>query len=232
MLEITAAHVSEYESVVYTSLEHGTASVYAVPWMPGREPATRVPQLLGEISATQPEIFLTKDTLSVDTWYDLFAVASNGAMSNVIRHALRKLDTHFSVDVVWHRTEEHVEGRTVEYRITGEAVDSKNMGGDAIFLYERQPFCSDNTLLRDVFIAVCKPADLAYYPPGAPAPSGTADYPYFRRSKVDFLFKNRDLAFETIDLIDLDVKMLVDGMEALRIMAPSSVETFQGMPKR
>lgn len=231
MLEITAAHVDEYKSVVFATLESGTASVYAVPWMPGREPATRIPQLLGQITPAQGELTLTGDDLDVDRWYDLLAVAADGSVSNVIRHALRRLDSRFSVDVVWHRTEEHVDGRTVAYRISAEAVDAKNMGED-IFLFERQPFCDDNTLFRDVFIAVCKPADLDYYPTGAPAASGTADYPYFRRPSVDFLFKNRDLAFETMDLIRSDVQMLLNGLETLRIMPPSSIDTFQGVAKR
>jgi len=226
MSSIVALFTGRYESVVTSDITSGSSKLYAVPFLPGRAPAERVPTLLGTFTYPVQEITLTEAELTADTWYDLFAVDADGTVSNVIRHALRSQEQHFEIDIVKARSEENVPGRSVAFRVTIEATDAVNFGNE-IFLFERQPYCTDNTLYRDVFVAVCKPGDLEYYP--TLEPSDTAK-PYFRKSTVDLMFKSHALMLETLDYIDSDVKILLDGLEIVRTLSPTEISTFQGVP--
>jgi len=225
MTTISALYTGTYTSTVVSDITSGTSSLYAVPFLPGRAPAERVPALLGTFTPTDQDLELSEALLTRDTWYDLFAVDSDGSVSNVVRHSLRPQQAHFGVDLVITRTEEDVPGRTIAYRVTIEATDARNFGNE-LFLFERQPYCADGTLSRDVLVAVCKPGDLEYYP--TQEPSDTAK-PYFRKSSVDLIFKSVSLLEETLNYIDQDVKLLLDGLEILRTTSPTEIKTFDGV---
>lgn len=78
----------------------------------------------------------------------------------------------------------------------------------AIFVYERKPFVDDAGEPVDEFVNIASPTDLEQYPVDLPQPES----PFFRLVKVDLIFRNRELASDTVDKIVNDVQELVQSL--------------------
>ena len=105
----------------------------------------------------------------------------------------------------------NVDGRTFAFRFRVEAMNPIGLPAE-IFLYERQPFQTAGSQVRDVFRAVCKTGDLTEFPAGQPGP----DSPLFRLSYIDLIERHADYVEETWEAVLDDVGMLLDSLEIWR----------------
>ena len=95
-----------------------------------------------------------------------------------------------------------------------------------VFVYQRRPLPPNNPALEDSFVNIASVADLNEYPINAPGP----DFPFFRLSTIDLIFRNIDLMSVTVEKIKTDLNSLVKNVDAIETVTSQTEFTAGVVP--
>lgn len=91
-----------------------------------------------------------------------------------------------------------------------------------IFVYQRVPSVPEGPDPDDVFVNVASVADMEEYPRIEPGP----DYPFFRLSSIDLVFRSVDIMDKVVARIKTDIRALLDNLAAIEELGDHSVWDF------
>lgn len=113
-----------------------------------------------------------------------------------------------------------VEGRGEGFRLIIEATDADGMPAE-VFLHEQNLLDPYNQVVGEQFVCVTSVPDLTIYPVGAP--NLTQWPPFYRKSRIDIIVFNQDLAHATWEAIKAEIVVLIESLNKLELMAPPEV---------
>jgi hypothetical protein len=111
----------------------------------------------------------------------------------------------------------YVSGRTQGYLVTYEAIEAVGMPLE-IFVFQRNP-APLQVGQADVFSNIASPSDLEEYPVNEPAPRGF----FFRRSRIDLVFRNLELLRQSLIDIENDVRLLTESLDQMDEFTESEI---------
>lgn len=97
---------------------------------------------------------------------------------------------------------------------------------EEIFVYQRNvaPAMAANTQPTDQFVCLADPVDFEEIP--LSSPDLAAEMPYYRVAEVTLLFRDMTTLAETKGLIDSDIQLLVDSINAVATMDIMETKTY------
>jgi hypothetical protein len=108
-----------------------------------------------------------------------------------------------------------------------EASDAENMPNE-IFVYRRHPINPMTGEEFDEFFFIASPVDLEEYPVGAPDIG--KDFPFFRTSSIDLLFRSTITAQEGKEEILAQIQVLLDALCRMDALAVTDEIWIPGPP--
>ncbi len=127
--------------------------------------------------------------------------------------------TTYSLELTKQETADFVDGRTQGFRIRLSATVTAGFDDAAVFLFQRE-----GTV--DNFSNVCSVADMFDFLKDTPDPENG----WLRRDAIDLVFASKSEALETLELINVDIKLLCSEMSKVTDdIGPDEVYTVDSL---
>ena len=115
----------------------------------------------------------------------------------------------------------------IAFGLRVEAVSAEGMSKDIFVFQRRVPSATDAqaNAQGDMFVNVANPVDLDNLPVGAP--DLMDEVPFYRLSSVSLTFQNMQALHETMNLIDQDIRALVESVKELANLPVMEERTYE-----